>query len=106
MSSLPEVSDATFKAQVIDSANPVVVDFWAPWCMPCRMLGPIMEKLAEKNAGRVTFYKLNTDQNPEASRQYRIMSIPSVVMFKGGQEVNRLIGVQPEDALQREIDKL
>jgi thioredoxin 1 len=106
MAAIPEVSDQTFKERVISSTRPVVVDFWAPWCMPCRMLTPILEKVAEKNAEKVDFYKLNTDENPQTSAQYRVMSIPSVVFFKGGQEVRRVIGVQQEGALQREIDTL
>ncbi len=106
MANIPEVTDQTFKDRVINSETPVVVDFWAPWCMPCRMLTPILERVAEKNSGKVIFYKLNTDENPVTSSQYRIMSIPSVVFFKNGQEVRRVIGVQQEDAMQREIDKL
>lgn len=74
--------------------------------MPCRMLSPILEKVAEKNSDKAAFYKLNTDENPLVSTQYRIMSIPSVVFFKNGQEVRRVIGVQQEDVLQKEIDKL
>lgn len=99
MSALPEVSDRTFKTEVLDSQKTVIVDFWASWCMPCRMLTPILEKVAEKNTEKFKFYKLNTDENPEISRQYRIMSIPTVLFFKNGQEVKRLIGVQPEKAL-------
>jgi thioredoxin 1 len=106
MAAIPEVTDQTFKDRVISSTRPVVVDFWAPWCMPCRMLSPIMEKVAEKNGDKADFYKLNTDENPLISSQYRIMSIPSVVFFKNGQEVRRVIGVQQEGALQNEIDKL
>lgn len=106
MANIPEVTDQTFKDRVISAGKPVIVDFWAPWCMPCRMLTPILERVSEKNGENVDFYKLNTDENPVTASQYRIMSIPSVVFFKGGQEVRRVIGVQQEDALQREIDKL
>ena len=105
MAALPEVTDQTFKDKVLASTKAVIVDFWAPWCMPCRMLSPIMEKVAEKNGGTVDFYKLNTDENPLISAQYRIMSIPSVVFFKDGQEVRRVVGMQQEGALQKEIDK-
>ena len=106
MSTLPEVTDQTFKEKVLASTKTVVVDFWAPWCMPCRMLTPIMEKTAEKNSGTTDFYKLNTDENPLTATQYRIMSIPSIIFFKNGQEVRRVVGVQQEGALQKEIDKL
>jgi thioredoxin 1 len=106
MSALPEVTDNTFKTVVLDSPKPVVVDFWASWCMPCRMLTPILEKVAEKNSEKFGFYKLNTDENPQISKQFRIMSIPTVIFFKNGQEVKRLIGVQQEGALQMELDRV
>jgi len=106
MSALPEVTDNTFKTVVLDSPKPVVVDFWASWCMPCRMLTPILEKVAEKNSEKFSFYKLNTDENPQISKQFRIMSIPTVIFFKNGQEVKRLIGVQQEGALQMELDRV
>lgn len=106
MSALPEVTDNTFKTEVLESKKPVVVDFWASWCMPCRMLTPILEKVAEKNSEKFSFYKLNTDENPQISKQFRIMSIPTLLFFKNGQEVKRLIGVQQEGALQMELDRV
>ena len=106
MSALPEVTDNTFKTEVLESLKTVVVDFWASWCMPCRMLTPILEKVAEKNSEKFSFYKLNTDENPQISKQFRIMSIPTLLFFKNGQEVKRLIGVQQEGALQMELDRV
>jgi thioredoxin 1 len=106
VSALPEVNDNNFKTMVLDSQKPVVVDFWASWCMPCRMLTPILEKVAGKNTEKFEFYKLNTDENPQVSKQFRIMSIPTLLFFKNGQEVKRLIGVQQEAALQMEIDRV
>jgi len=106
MAFVQEVSDQSFNETVIHSTRPAVVDFWAPWCMPCRMLAPILEKVAEKNAGKVDIYKLNTDQNPQMSAKFHVMSIPCVVFFKNGQEVRRVIGVQQEGVFQREIDQL
>ncbi len=106
MSAVPDVSNQTFKTLVTGASKPVVVDFWAPWCMPCRMLGPVMEQLAEKNAGTVDFYKLNVDENTPTAATYNVMSIPTVIIFKGGVEVKRFVGVQPQDAYQRVIDSL
>lgn len=106
MSTITEVTDGTFQTDVIESETPAVVDFWAPWCMPCRMMTPILEELAGNNNGKVKFLKLNTDENQSTSIKYGIMSIPSLVFYKGGQEVNRVIGVQPAANLQAELDKI
>ena len=106
MGTLLDVSDQTFQSEVIDSDKPVVVDFWAPWCMPCRMLTPIVEKIAEKSNGTVKFLKMDVDKNHSTATKFGVMSIPSLAFFKNGQEIKRLIGVQSEKAIKAELDKL
>ena len=106
MSALLEISDQTFEDDVIQSDKPTLVDFWAPWCMPCRMMTPILEKIASNNAGKIKVCKLNTDKNRMTASHYGIMSIPTFLIFKDGQEVKRTIGVQPPEQLQAELDKI
>ncbi|MCX6006849.1 MAG: thioredoxin [Chloroflexi bacterium] len=101
-----EISDATFKQEVLDSSLPVVVDFWAPWCGPCRMIGPIMEKLSTRYAGRIKFCKINVDENPQSAAKYQAMSIPLLVFFKGGGEAGRSVGALPEPALRSKIESI
>jgi len=104
MSALPEVSQSTFQNEVLDAEKPVLVDFWAPWCGPCRMLAPIVEKVAEKNAG-VKFVKLNTDENPTLAGQYHVSGIPCLILFKGGQVVDRIVGYVPEATIASMLAK-
>lgn len=101
---LLHVSDDEFETQVLNSKLPVLVDFWAPWCGPCRMLGPIIEDLSKEYDGRMLFAKVNTDENPETPGQYGIMSIPSLLLFKDGELVGRTVGVRPKPALKQWID--
>jgi thioredoxin 1 len=91
-----ETTDLSFKTDVIDAPVPVMVDFWAPWCGPCRIAGPIIDKVSEKAAGKAKVYKLNVDENPQAATQYGITGIPTVMVFKNGQVDKTLVGVQQE----------
>jgi len=100
------VSDQSFENEVIKSTLPVLIDLWAPWCGPCRMVAPVVEGLAEKYNGRVKFCRLNVDENPQTAAKYRVMSIPTLMFFKNGQAVDTVIGAVPERALQPKIDAL
>ena len=105
MSEVPAVTDATFKDEVLDSADPVLVDFWAPWCGPCRMVAPVVGEIAEQFQGQVKVVKLNTDENPNIASQYGIRSIPTLMIFKEGQKVDTVVGAVPRTTLATTIDK-
>lgn len=98
-------TDANFQSDVLSSDKPVVVDFWAPWCTPCRMVSPIIEELAKDYDGKVVVGKLNVDENPQVAGNYGVMSIPTVMVFKGGKPVQSLVGAQGKQTYQTEIEK-
>jgi thioredoxin 1 len=100
------LSDQNFATEVEKASLPVVVDFWAPWCGPCKIVGPTIDALAKEYEGKVKVGKLNVDENPETASKYGVMSIPTVFVFKGGQPVKTLIGAQGKESYQKAIDEV
>ena len=101
-----ELTDANFKTQALDSDKPVLVDLWAPWCGPCRMLGPVVEELAGEYAGKAVIAKLNTDENGETMSAYRVSAIPTLLFFKKGKLVEQMVGVQSKATIKAKLDAL
>ncbi len=101
-----EVSDGNFQDEVLNADKPVLVDFWAPWCGPCRMVGPVVEELSEEMDGQVKFTKLNVDDNQATAAQYGIMAIPSLLIFKGGEVAQQHVGALSKSALKGLLDKV
>ncbi len=99
-----ELTDGNFQNEVLDSQAPVLVDFWAPWCGPCRMIAPMVEELAQEYKGAVKIGKINIDDSPSAATQYGVSSIPTLMIFKGGEVVDRFVGVQPKSRLVAALD--
>ncbi len=105
MSNVGDVTDATFEAEVLKSAIPVLVDFWAPWCGPCRAVAPVVDEIANAYKGRLKVLKLNTDENPKTAQSYRISGIPSLMVFKNGQPVEQVVGAVPKSTLSSAVEK-
>lgn len=99
------ITDENFDSEVLKSDTPVLVDFWAPWCGPCRLLEPVIEELSKEYEGKVKIGKVNVDENPNSASKFGIMSIPSIFIFKNGQPVKTMVGVQGKDRLKKEIDE-
>ena len=98
------VDDSSFDQMVLQAEKPVLVDLWAPWCQPCRMVAPILDELAEEYSGRISFVKVDIDENPRTAARYGIMSIPSLLIFKNGEPVSHLVGLRPKGELKQNLD--
>jgi thioredoxin 1 len=101
---ITEVTDANFQAEVIESDVPVLVDFWAPWCGPCRMVAPVLEEIAQEKGDALRIVKLNTDENQQTAIAYEVLSIPTLILFKNGQIAKKVIGAQPKRKLEAELE--
>jgi thioredoxin 1 len=105
MSAAAQVTDSTFDQEVLESNVPVLVDFWAPWCGPCRMVAPVVDEIAEQYSGQVKVVKVNTDENPNVASRYGIRSIPTLMIFKEGQRVDMVVGAVPKTTLASTLEK-
>ncbi len=106
MSSVQEINDKNFEAEVINSDVPVLIDFWAPWCGPCRAIAPVVEELARDYAGKLKVVKMNVDDNPQTPSRYGVRGIPNLILFKGGQVKEQIVGAVPKAQLVKAIDKV
>ncbi|WP_100898835.1 thioredoxin [Nostoc flagelliforme] len=105
MSTAAQVTDSSFKQEVLDSDVPVLVDFWAPWCGPCRMVAPVVDEISEQYKGQIKVVKVNTDENPQVASQYGIRSIPTLMIFKDGAKVDMVVGAVPKTTLASTLEK-
>ena len=103
MGGVTEVTDQAFEQEILKSDVPVLVDFWADWCVPCHMVSPVVEEISRESSGRLKVAKLNVDDNPDTARKYMVMSIPTLILFVGGQERARVVGAKPKDLILKEI---
>jgi thioredoxin 1 len=106
MADVREITDANFETDVLKSETPVLVDFWAPWCGPCRMVAPVVAELSEEYAGKMHFFKMNTDENAQVPTKYGIRSIPTLLIFKGGELAGTIVGYRPKHDLKKRIDEV
>jgi thioredoxin 1 len=101
-----DITEQSFEQEVLGASGPVLVDFWAPWCAPCRQLAPIVEELAGEYEGRVAFGKLNTDESPNIARRYGVYSIPTLIVFKAGEPVKQVVGLRPKKDLKNSLEEV
>ncbi len=106
MSDVQEVSDASFDGEVLKSDLPVLIDFWAPWCAPCKVIAPVVEQVATEYSGRLKVVKMNVDDNPQTPSQYGVRGIPNLILFKGGQVRDQIVGAVPKAHLVKAIDQV